>query len=202
MRSHLKYSSGDFYIPDGAYTPRTFQQAIIDNQHQIFAGAPKRSWMKIHVLRATKGGWEESLKPFLEKKFGDIWKVSLPVHEADDKFSMIFYVSEYTPNLLLFYMASTNRRYENAIRRLIRHTYGLGSMWIAPRKYNDLILHFMDQYKPTVYKFYGIRNPEDTTDAKLRPSYQRRVVWTAKDSYDTMSELKELYGIRPTSIFQ
>ena len=198
---NLKYSDGDFYVPEGVYNSRTFQRTVIDNQRQIFANAPSRSWIKIHALRTVKDSWQDSLKGFCEKKFGDVWKVSLPVHEADDKKVITFYVSKYLPNLLLFYMASTNRRYENAVRRLIKHTYGLGSMWIAPKKYESLIFHFMDQFKPTVYRFYGIRNANDTTESRIRPSYQRSMWWTAKDSFETMSELKELYGIRPTSIF-
>jgi hypothetical protein len=173
----------------------------VDNHDRIFANAPRGCRIKVYAIRSTKETWQESLRGYCQEKLGKVWKVSLPVHEADDQISMTFYVSEYSPNVLLFYTASTNRRYENPIRRLIRHTFGFGPMWIGPKKYEALIYHFMDEFKPTLSRFFGVRSPIDTHEPRIRPSYQRTILWTADDGFETMSELKELYGIRPTSVF-
>lgn len=185
-----------FYIPDGKYTLRTFQQAIIDKQSSLFKKGEKRKWVKVHCIRTKEEVWRDTLRKYLKRDMGDIWHIALPMHNQ----AVDFYVGCYTPKLLLFYTVTRSEEYESAISKLINTTSGFGRMWIGPRKFESLILNFVEMFQISIKRFYASSYSKDSLQAQRRPNIPRNIYWNAIDSLDTLFELRELYGVRPTRV--
>lgn len=193
--------SKDFFVPDANYTRDSFQQFLIDNPQLIFLPRKKRKWIKIHGVRTRAGKWQELLEPHLKRRLGHLWHIGLPLSGTRRaEYAVDFYVCNYTPELLLFYTASTNWEYERSLRRFIENTIGLGQMWIGPKRFEGLILHFVDEFNPTVERFFARRGKGETLAAKVERDVTRRIDWGAEDSFETFLELRERYGVRPTSV--
>ena len=193
----------DIIIPDGRFSRESFQHYLIENYHALFLPGKKRKWIKIHGVRVKPDEWKDMLGRYLIRELGDVWHIGLPIfgnEQPNGRERVDFYICNYSPELLLFYTASTNWEYERSLRKLTDETLGLGRMWIGPKRFEDLVLHFMDRFNPTLERFIARRTQRDTLDAKLRPEMDRRVNWTAMDSFDTLWELRDLYGVRPTSV--
>ncbi|MBI2185128.1 MAG: hypothetical protein HYU39_09245 [Thaumarchaeota archaeon] len=132
---------------------------------------------------------------------GQFWHVQLPISGQDSGNQTVdFYVCNYTPELLLFYTASTDWEYERSLRIFIEETIGLGRMWIGPKTFENLILFFVDRYQPSIERFFARRNKWDNFPSKIKRDVKRRVDWGAEDSFETMFELRDQYGIRPTAV--
>lgn len=191
----------DFAVPKGNYTRETFQKKLVDSKAEIFNPHKKRKWIKIHGVRTRASEWQDILRQFKKEEFGKVWRLGLPQYGgSDDRRPVDFYVCEYSPELLLFYTASANWEYELSLQRFIEETVGLGQMWIGPELFENLILHFMDAYNPTIERFWARRTKRDSTPNKVGRDFSRRVDWGAEDSFETIFELKERYGVRPTAI--
>ena len=63
-----------------------------------------------------------------------------------------------------------------------------------------MILHVVDEFRPTLRKFRAIRTEGDTTPSEVRPDVKRTVYYNARDSFQTLNELRARYGIRPISV--
>lgn len=188
----------EFIIPDGNYTRETFQQRLIEDQTKLFLPSKKHKWIKIHSVRTVPNGWKQLLSGHVQRELGDVWHINLPIPE--DNTSVVFYVTEYSPELLLFYSASTNWEYEHSLERFIQETKGFGQMWIGPNKFEDLILRFMDRFDPTIERFFARRRVGDMLSTKTDRDASRRIDWGSDDGGPTIWELKEIYGIRPTAV--
>lgn len=162
----------------------------------------KRKWIKIHGVRVRADVWRTILKPYFRRELGNIWHVSLPLFGAEEEIrkGVDFYICNYSPELLLFYTASTDWEYERTLRKLTDETPGLGRMWIGPKRFEGLILHFMDKFNPITERFIARRTQRDTLPARIRPETDRRINWSAEDSFETLVELRDLYGVRTTSV--
>lgn len=192
----------DFLVPDGHYSRETFQQKLVEVAPKLFPHSKKRKWIKVHGIRTYEDGWKEKLEPYLERKLGDVWQISVPLpnlRRIGQKTTVDFYVTSYTPRLLLFYSASTSWEYERTLRKVVNVTPGFGQMWIRPKTFEDMVAHFVDVFDPVVEEFRARRYGDETLPARIRPRMNRQVHWTASDSFETLKELKELYGVRPYS---
>ena len=58
----------------------------------------------------------------------------------------------------------------------------------------------MDKFHPTMRWFRANRAEDDTFPEKTKRDVSRKVFWRARDSYETLLELRATYGIRPTSV--
>lgn len=188
----------EFVVPDANYSRQTFQQQLIEDQDKLFFPSKKHKWIKIHSVRTVPNQWKQLLSNHVKRKLGDVWDIDLPIPEQDK--TVKFYVTNYSPELLLFYSASTNWEYEHSLERFIQETKGFGQMWIGPNKFEDLILRFMDQFDPMIERFFGRRRVGDAAPTKVDRDVARRVDWGSDDGGSTIWELKELYGIRPTAV--
>jgi hypothetical protein len=177
----------------------TFHGYIIEHSKDLFSQEKKFKWIKVHGVRTLENQWQSKLQPYFQRELGDFWHIKIPIKGPGQR-KIDFYVTNYTPKLLLFYSASTYWEYEKTLRQFITNTAGQGMMWIGPKKYDDLILHVMDSFRPTLQKFRGIRTEGDTTPSEVRPDVRRVVYYSARDSFQTLNELKARYGIRPTSV--
>ncbi len=191
----------EFSIPDGRYTPRSFKKWIIDNREGLFSQGAKRKWIKVYGIRTRENEWQKTLKKYLKRELGEIWQLSLPIRKKGrGKRFVDFYVYSYSRRLLLFYTASKSEEYENVISKLIKTTPGLGQMWIGPKKFEELIVHFVDKFEGKIERFYANSTRGDPLKSKIRPYISRQIYWRSKDSYETLFELKEQYGVRPTRV--
>jgi hypothetical protein len=193
----------DFLVPGGQYSRKSFQQKLVEVAPKLFPHSKKRKWIKVHGVRTYQDGWQEKLKPYLERKLGDVWQISVPlpnIRRVGQKTQVDFYVASYTPRLLLFYSASTTWEYERTLKRLIGSTPGFGQMWVRPKTFEEMVMHFVEMFDPVIEEFRARRYGDETLPARIRPRMYRQVHWTASDSLDTLKELKELYGVRPYSV--
>lgn len=197
----MPHAKEDFVIPSGKYTRKSFEQTLIEKYDEVFLPSKKRKWIKIHGVRTRPGEWKELVKPYLRRQLGEITHVSLPLSGTFREGRPVdFYICEYAPELLLFYTASKDWDYEHSLKRFIRETIGLGQMWLGPEQFENIFLYMMDKYRARIKRFFARRDFGETLPTKVGRDVPRRIYWGAEDSFETIFELKEQYGVRPTSV--
>jgi len=196
----LPSSEQEFQIPDGKYTIETFHECVIKNRDNLFSQGKKYKWVKIHAVRTLEKMLELKLLKYRQRDLGDFWHVRIPDFSNESSRKTDFYVTRYSPKLLLFYSSSTGKEYSNTLDYFVKTTSGFGKMWIGPRLYEELLFNIMDKFSPTMRWFRANRAEDDNFPEKTKRDVTRKVYWRARDSYETLLELRGTYGIRPTSV--
>ncbi len=188
-RRSLRSTDEEFQIPDGKYTIETFhKQMIIDRQEDTLFSKPKKyKWVKIHAIRTRENMLELRLAKYRYRDLGDFWHLKIPDF-SNEKSLTDFYVTRFSPKLLLFYSSSTGKEYSNTLDRFVKTTSGFGRMWIGPRLYEDLLFQIMDKFHPTMRWFRANRAEDDIFPEKTKREVSRKVYWHARDSYETLLE--------------
>lgn len=191
-------------IPQSAYTQRSFQDYLLDNPREVFGEEVKKKWLKVYCLFAADGTWRQSLFAGAEvRDFGEVVEVKLrnppdyPAERRDEN----YYILEPSPGLLLCYTSATKESYEKTLAERIRRTIGVTQMHIRRGIFERVSGLLLEEYGGDIYRFTRRRGPMDSTPAEKRGGYARRFNYTGDDATFVAQELKETYGVSPTSLY-
>jgi hypothetical protein len=187
-------------IEIGEYSHEEFIKYIIEHSDELLKEGPRKRWLKIYCVLSSDGSWKDNLfKPGELSKIGAVFKAITQGDGGNNE--QQYYVEEYCPGMILIYNTATNDEYEEYLGNRIDRSRGTTRMWMKPSIFNDFWRGILDETGGFVCRFMSKRGMIDDVPSKLRPDYTRRFNYTGADGTQTLSELEDVYGVTPESIY-
>jgi hypothetical protein len=186
-------------IRDVEYTKESFKAYLKENAEELCKEEKRRYWLKIYCILVSNDTWKNLFQNDEIEQLGEIFKITL---KGDDENLQenVYYLMEYQKGLLLLFTTANQEIYEKNLSKRLDQSRGAASMWINPdlfRLFWQGVLKETDGY---ISRFVAHRLSFDT-DAVIRPNYTRRISYSGKDATQTLEEVVETYGVRPSSIY-
>ena len=190
-------------IEEKDYSNEQFKNYLLEHAKEIFdVGNGRHTWLKIYSLLVADDSWKKTLFNKEEiKQLGEIFKAKLiDTDDYGEEHTTIYYICEEQKGLLLLYTNANKEDYENSLGKRIEKTRGVTKMWINPTLFRAFWNGILDDTKGYIYKFSGNRGYINETSARIRPNFERRIIYTGKDAGQALEEIIELYGIAPYTV--
>lgn len=189
-------------IEERPYSKEEFKNYLLKYSKQIFEVEERKSWLKIYSLLVADDSWKSNLFSEGEiQQFGDIFKVKLDeTDEEGNRKENVYYIYEEQKGLLLLYTNANKADYEKSLGMRIESRKGVARMWISPILFRNFWNGILEDTKGYIYNFRSNRGFINEFSARIRPNFERRIIYSGKDANQSLEELTELYGIAPYAI--
>ncbi len=194
-------------IPENEYLVNDFIDYLKEHSDKIFEDDQRKNWLKIYCVLVADSSWQNTLfKPDEISQLGEIFKATPKFESTDDSdehsSEELYFIVEYCQGLLLFFTTASNEEYRNSLAKRIKKCRGTTPMWIKPDLFKLFWRETIEENKEGfVYRFTSWRKLFDDTPCRIRPDFERRFNYTGDDGTQTMEELEEIYGAKPTSVY-
>jgi len=189
-------------IEEKEYSKEEFKRYMLEHSEKIFEVKERKSWLKIYSLLVENDKWKTNLFSSDElQQMGEIFKAKLiDIDEDGNRKETIYYAYEEQKGLLLLYTTANKDDYEKSLGKRIENRKGVTKMWINPTLFGNFWNGILADTKGYIYRFSSNRNFISEHPSKIRPTFERRIIYSGKDANQSLDELSELYGVAPYSV--
>lgn len=173
----------------------SFLKDMSTNIDRVFVGLGQRNWLKIDLVTA-KDDWQRLFEDYNMEKRGDVYYLQMKANNR----SVEYYVHEIQDGLLMFFSLSRREEYNSTLKLFIKNTRGITNMWFPYKSFESTINFIRSHYIANIYSFTARRPYSSKYPAKIRGSAGRSVRYSGDDADQSLSELREAYGVLPTTV--
>ncbi len=190
-------------VPEREFTLDTFIDFVAEQGVSILSKGDTRNEVKVLFYLTDRDDWESLFHSYPVNRLGEVLRVMVPASararrgRARDN----YFVAQYDAGLLAFITSSTMERHDRGLGKELRLTRGITEMWIPPPHFEAILVDLADRYPSMrITNFVARRDPNDQAEARWRPRFKRRFNYSGLDGMDVLKELRQYYGVHPTSV--
>lgn len=178
-----------------SFSFESFLEHLSENLNSVFQELEQRNWLKIDLATA-QDNWQQLFQDCNMEKRGELYYFQMKTNNN----SVEYYVYEIKDGLLMFFSLSNREKYNSTLKIFIKRTHGITNMWIPLRPFESTINFIISRYSANISSFTARRLSASRYPAKIRGSKSRYIRYSGSDADYSLSELKEIYGVLPTTI--
>ncbi len=190
-------------VPDREYTLDTFIDYVAEQGINVLSERDRRNEIKVLFHLTDRQDWESLFDSYPVEWLGEVLRVKAPISsraksvESPDN----YFVLPYDSGLLALITSATIERHDRGLGKDLYFTRGITEMWIPPPQFESILDDLEDRYPSMrITNFVARRDPNDQTESRWRPEFERRFNYTGLDGRDVLKELRRYYGVHPTSV--
>lgn len=189
-------------IKEQEFTKEGFLDYLLTNSQDVFSDESRRRWLKMYCFLVSDSSWKTTfLKNGELSQFGEVLKLTITEGDQNEYGENNYYAVLHSQGLLVMYTTATNAEYRKSLENRINRSRGITQLWIKPDLFQLIWMETLNETAGYVNRFTSRRYSFDTLPSKLRPNYTRRFNYTGDDASQTISELEEMYGVLPESVY-
>ena len=178
-----------------SFSFESFLKQLSENLNTVFQELEQRNWLKIDLATA-QDNWQQLFHDYNMEKRGEIYYFQMETNNNPVE----YYVYEIKDGLLMFFSLSKREEYNSTLKLFIKYTPGITNMWLPFRSFESTINFITSSYFAHISSFTARRLSASKYPAKIREDKNRYIRYSGSDAGYALSELKEIYGVLPTTI--
>jgi len=188
-------------LPEGKYTFDSFLEYILKHP-QVIEKSAFRNQLKIYLLYTAHKNWKDFFRECeFQDNYGEFTKITMKYKMRGSFKKSVFFVYQHSDDLILLFTTEIYDVHYKTIRNKISQIRGIDEVWIHPKVIAKINQFIIDKYETAkITNFSSRRAPKDKIPCKIRPDITRRIEYSGEDGKETLKEMKQLYGVIPTSL--